>query len=60
MIPKNMMNRPLFLERCAQGAMLGVFLFRKTGDTEWSRSEPMTDDYLSKQERAVANRLIWC
>lgn len=58
--PKSMMNRKVFLERCAQGAMLGVFLHRFKDETEWRRGQTMTNDFTSQQERAVANRLIWC
>lgn len=54
------MVRPLYQQRVAEGAMLGIFLYLFKGDTEFRRSENFDGGYVAKQEEAAARRLIWC
>jgi hypothetical protein len=54
----------LFMNRVSQGSMLGVFLYKLSTDEEgddFRRSKStVTNDYLRKQEKYWANRMIWC
>lgn len=56
-----MMNRPDYLMRCGEGAMLGIFLYRFTEETSYRRSKPFSfNAYVAKQEEMAARKLIWC
>ena len=54
------MVSPLYQQRVAEGAMLGIFLYLFKGDTEFRRSSNFNGEYVARQEEAAARKLIWC